>query len=98
MLKKRDVLLQDITNLNYTGLCKDNKCKFKMKINGDFPEVVIIEKKDENNFILTKLPPLVEVESNESYQWAEECLYHLAPDFKGVNYEMRGKILNYFGE
>lgn len=97
-MSKRDVLLQDINNLNYTGLCKDNKCKLKMKINGEFPEVAVIEKINKNNFTLTIFPPLIETKTKESYKNIDECLGNLIPNYDGITSDIKDKIFQYFNE
>lgn len=93
--KKRDVLIQNMNDLSYAGLCKDGKFRFKMQFGGEFHEVAFIEKK-ENGFLLTIKEPLLRLE--QQCQWVEEALYHLVGYAKKLTREEQVKIMNYFGE
>jgi hypothetical protein len=97
-MAKRSVLIQNHQNLDYDGLCNEGKFKMKKSINGEMHEVITIEKDENENFVLTKLPPLVSSESKNTYQWCEEALYHLYPEVTELTPEERKKIMKYFGE
>lgn len=93
--KERDVLIQNMNDLSYAGLCKDGEFRFKMQFDGEFHEVAFIEKKEEG-YVLTLQEPLLRLE--QTCQWVEEALYHLVGYAKKLTREEQIKIMNYFGE
>ena len=97
-MKKRDVLIQNPNDLSYVGLCSNGIFKMKKQLGNEFSEVIWIEKKDENEFEVTMLHPLVEKQQKVTYKWCEEALYNLIPHTPELTSEDRKKVMNYFGE